>query len=83
MLEFLIKLVAKKLANINNSTFDKVVSTVSKVGTDPQFESGLSQAEEVVRRVRPDFNLDERAMWIVRTVVQLAYTVARLKNLPT
>lgn len=83
MLEFLIKLVAKKLAKIDNSTFDKVVSTVSEVGSDPQFESGLSQAEEVIRRVRPDFQLNETAMWIIRTVVQLAYTVARLKNLPT
>lgn len=81
--EFLIKLVAKKLAKIDSSTFDKVVTTVSEVGQNPDFTSGLEQAEQVIKVVKPDFDLPDHLFWIIDVVVKLAYTVARLKGLPT
>lgn len=74
---YLIKLAAKWLAKIDNAGFDKIVQWV--INVSEKNVSGLKKANEVIREFNKEWA--DRANFIQRTVVQLAYAYTKLKKL--
>ena len=77
MKTILIKFVAARLAGIGGSGFDRVVEWVVDVSSEKL--EGWQKAEIVIGMFSGKWQLV--ASFIARTVVQLAYAYAKLKNL--
>lgn len=76
MKAILLKFVATRLAAIGGSDFDRVVGWVIDVSTAKL--EGWQKAQEVISLFNGKWGMV--AGFIARTVVQLAYTYARLKG---
>lgn len=76
-MEFILKLAAKYLAKINFKEIDKIVSWVIEVSE--KNKEGWEKAEEVINQF--DNEWADRASWVVRTVVQIAYAIAKIRGL--
>lgn len=78
MKEYFAKLFARVIAGINGKQFDQVVDWVIESGQDPDFRTGIDQALRVFSMYNANFA--KQASWVVRTVVQVAYLVAKLRG---
>lgn len=78
MKEYIAKLFARVIAGINGKQFDQVVAWVIESGQDPDFRTGIDQALRVFSMYNANFA--KQASWVVRTVVQVAYLVAKLRG---
>lgn len=81
MKELVIKLAAKWIAGINSKQFEQVVEWISEAGNDPVYQTGFEQAMRVAALYNANFA--KQASFVVRTIVQLAYYVARVRGLDT
>jgi hypothetical protein len=78
MKEYFAKLFARVIAGINGKQFDQVVDWVIEAGQDPDFRTGIDQALRVFSMYNANFA--KQSSWVVRTVVQVAYLVAKLRG---
>ena len=81
MRERIVKLAIRFIAGLNASNFEKVVGWVVDAGRNEALKTGLEEANEVVAKYNSEFA--EKASYVVRTVVQIAYFIARVRGLKT
>lgn len=77
MIKYLIKTVAKWLAKIGGEDFDNIVFWVMDLAEENL--EGWQKAEEVIKMFNEEWG--DRAGFVARTVVQLAYAYAKIKGL--
>jgi len=81
MRERIVKLAIRFIAGINGKNFERVIQWVVDAGKNPELKSGLEEANAVVAQYDSEFA--QKATYIVRTVVQIAYFIARIRGLKT
>jgi hypothetical protein len=77
MTETLIKLVSKYLGKISFSEIEEIVKWI--VDQEQTEKEGWKKLEEVMSQF--DSKWVNRASWIVKTVCQLAFAIAKIRNI--
>ena len=81
MKELVIKIAAKWIAGIKGKQFEQVIEWVVRAGKNEEFKTGAQEAHAVALQYNAKFA--QKASFVVRTIVQLAYFIARLRGLDT
>ncbi len=81
MKERIIKLMIRIIAGLNGKNFETVVTWVEDAGNRDGLNHGFEKAAWVLRKYNEEFA--EKATYIVKTVIQIAYLIAKFRNLRT
>ena len=81
MKEYIVKLAVRIISGINSPQFEQVVEWVVEAGQNAVLRTGWEEASYVVAKYNKEFA--ETAGYVVRTVVQIAYFIARVRGLKT
>lgn len=81
MKERIIKLVIRIISGLNSKSFERVIDWVLEAGERDGLTHGYEKAAWVLRKYNAEFA--DKATYIVKTVVQIAYFIAKFRNLKT
>ena len=77
----LIRLLAKLMANLKDKDFDQVVAWIKEQAEDYAHLIGEEKMANVIRRLEKMLGPGTVASFILRLIVQLAYTYAKIKGI--
>ncbi len=81
MKEYIIKWAVKLIAGINSKNFETIIKWIVDAGKNENLKGGLAEANYVASQYNKEFAM--KASYIVKTVVQIAYFIAKLRGLDT